>query len=46
MNAMLRPSLLSDAGGRSRMFALKGLSVFSMAFVVAGWLGLVVKFYE
>ena len=46
MNAMLRPSLLSDAGRRSRTRALRGSLVFLGAFVVLGCLGLVAKIYE
>lgn len=46
MNAMFQPSLLSDAGRRSRTRALRGLLVFLVAFAVLGCFGLVVKLYE
>jgi hypothetical protein len=44
LNAMLRPDLLSEAGRRSRRFALRGLAVFAAAYVCACGFALAVKF--
>jgi hypothetical protein len=45
MNAMLRPSLLSVAGRRSRQLELRGVLVFLAAYAGAGCFALAVKIF-